>query len=67
MTRHPAAASAVLVGIRHVTPEGAALAVASRAQRELARFLPWLQAAQWTGVGRQTVWGKGHIVVTVLK
>jgi CRISPR/Cas system endoribonuclease Cas6 (RAMP superfamily) len=22
-------------------------------------FLPWLQAARWTGVGRQTVWGKG--------
>lgn len=22
---------------------------------------PWLLAAQWTGVGRQTVWGKGQI------
>jgi hypothetical protein len=22
---------------------------------------PWLLAAQWTGVGRQTTWGKGHI------
>jgi hypothetical protein len=26
--------------------------------------MPWLRAARWTGVGRQTVWGKGefHIV-----
>lgn len=24
-------------------------------------LLPWLRAAEWTGVGRQTVWGKGHI------
>ena len=24
-------------------------------------FLPWLRAARWTGVGRQTVWGKGSI------
>ena len=29
----------------------------------LAEFWPWLQAAQWTGVGRQTVWGKGHIKI----
>ena len=27
----------------------------------LAEFLPWLRAAQFTGVGRQTVWGKGEI------
>ncbi|OYW09826.1 MAG: hypothetical protein B7X34_05915 [Acidobacteriia bacterium 12-62-4] len=27
---------------------------------------PYLIAAQWTGVGRQTVWGKGEIRVTVL-
>ena len=27
-------------------------------------FLPILRAAQWTGVGRQTVWGKGAIKVT---
>jgi hypothetical protein len=25
----------------------------------LTEFLPYLQAARWTGVGRQTVWGKG--------
>lgn len=28
---------------------------------DLAEFLPYLQAAKWTGVGRQTVWGKGEI------
>ncbi len=27
----------------------------------LSEFIPWLQAASWTGVGRQTVWGKGVI------
>lgn|SRR5271165_144740 len=27
----------------------------------LAEFLPWLRAGYWTGVGRQTVWGKGVI------
>jgi len=30
-------------------------------QGPLAEFLPWLEAARWTGVGRQTVWGKGEI------
>jgi hypothetical protein len=29
----------------------------------LAEFLPWLRAAQFTGVGRQTVWGKGEVQV----
>jgi hypothetical protein len=28
---------------------------------DLAEFLPWLEAARWTGVGRQSVWGKGEI------
>ena len=28
---------------------------------ELGEFLPYLGAGQWTGVGRQTVWGKGEI------
>jgi hypothetical protein len=32
----------------------------------LGEFLPYLQAARWTGVGRQTVWGKGAIETTVL-
>jgi hypothetical protein len=27
----------------------------------LAEFLPYLEAAWWTGVGRQAVWGKGEI------
>jgi hypothetical protein len=31
---------------------------------ELAEFLPYLEAARWTGVGRQAVWGKGEIAVT---
>jgi hypothetical protein len=32
---------------------------------DLAEFLPYLKAAEWTGVGRQTVWGKGEIAVEV--
>ena len=28
---------------------------------ELAEFAPWLRVARWTGVGRQTVWGKGDV------
>jgi hypothetical protein len=28
---------------------------------DLAEFLPYLRAAGWAGVGRQTVWGKGVI------
>ncbi len=37
-----------------------------RANRDyggLAEFLPWLRAARWVGVGRQTVWGKGDVRV----
>jgi hypothetical protein len=30
---------------------------------DLTEFLPWLRAARWTGVGRQTVWGKGDVRV----
>jgi hypothetical protein len=30
----------------------------------LAAFLPILRAAEWTGVGRHTVWGNGHIVTS---
>jgi CRISPR-associated endoribonuclease Cas6 len=30
---------------------------------ELTEFIPYLQAAKWTGVGRQTSWGKGMICV----
>jgi len=28
---------------------------------KLEEFVPFLEAAQWTGVGRHTVWGKGEI------
>lgn len=28
---------------------------------ELGEFVPYLRAARWTGVGRQTVWGKGEM------
>lgn len=28
---------------------------------EVGEFLPYLRAAEYTGVGRQTVWGKGQI------
>jgi CRISPR/Cas system endoribonuclease Cas6 (RAMP superfamily) len=30
---------------------------------DLDEFVPLLQAAHWTGIGRQTVWGKGVIEV----
>jgi hypothetical protein len=30
-------------------------------QGPLAPFFPWLRAAYWTGIGRQTVWGKGVV------
>jgi hypothetical protein len=30
-------------------------------QGELTEFRPYLRAARWTGVGRQTVWGKGEL------
>jgi hypothetical protein len=30
-------------------------------QGDLTEFVPFLQAARWTGVGRQTVWGKGAL------
>ena len=34
---------------------------------ELAEFVPYLRAAAWTGVGRQTVWGNGVIEVHPVK
>lgn len=33
---------------------------------DLAEFLPYLQAASWTGVGRHCAWGNGHITTEVL-
>jgi hypothetical protein len=32
-------------------------------QGDLAEFLPYLRAAKWTGVGRQTAWGKGELAL----
>ncbi|MDQ6759080.1 MAG: CRISPR system precrRNA processing endoribonuclease RAMP protein Cas6 [Acidobacteriota bacterium] len=34
-------------------------------QGDIAEFVPYLQLARWTGVGRQTVWGKGEIRVVL--
>ena len=31
---------------------------------DLTEFVPYLCAAKWTGIGRQTVWGKGEIEVS---
>jgi hypothetical protein len=33
---------------------------------DLGEFLPYLEAAAWTGVGRQTVWGKGEIAILAI-
>jgi hypothetical protein len=33
---------------------------------DLAELLPFLLAARWTGVGRQSVWGKGEFAVELL-
>lgn len=30
---------------------------------DLTEFMPYLRAAEWTGVGRQTTWGKGAIAI----
>jgi CRISPR-associated endoribonuclease Cas6 len=35
-------------------------------QGDLAEFMPYLRVARWTGVGRQTVWGKGEIAAESL-
>jgi len=32
-------------------------------QGDLTEFVPYLRAAQWTGVGRQTAWGKGEFTL----
>ncbi len=33
---------------------------------EISEFLPYLEIGRWTGVGRQTVWGKGEIAYETL-
>ena len=45
-------------GQRH--PLGGFIGIADY-EGDLAEFVPYLEAARWTGVGRQTVWGKGEI------
>ena len=35
-------------------------------QGDLAEFLPYLEAASWTGIGRHSTWGNGHIITTIL-
>jgi hypothetical protein len=34
---------------------------------QMGEFMPYLRAAKWVGIGRQTVWGKGVIEVRVLE
>ena len=31
---------------------------------QLAEFVPWLEAAEWAGVGRLTVWGNGRLKIS---
>ena len=33
---------------------------------DLSEFLPYLEAAQWTGVGRHCVWGNGELRVDTI-
>jgi CRISPR-associated endoribonuclease Cas6 len=33
---------------------------------DLAEFLPYLEAASWTGIGRHCTWGNGHINTSIL-
>jgi hypothetical protein len=32
---------------------------------DLTEFVPWLEAAFWTGVGRLTVWGNGMMRIAI--
>jgi hypothetical protein len=36
-------------------------------QGDLTEFVPYLHAAQWTGVGRQTAWGKGELTLYTVR
>ena len=51
---------------RQTHPLGGFVGVAEYAG-ELAVFMPFLLAAQFAGVGRQTTWGKGEIAVLTLE
>jgi CRISPR-associated endoribonuclease Cas6 len=42
-------------------PIGGFVGEAEYEGENLAEFIPFLRAAEWTGIGRQTVWGKGQI------
>ena len=33
---------------------------------DLTEFLPYLEIARWTGVGRQTVWGNGQLAYEII-
>ena len=35
-------------------------------QGQISEFLPFLEAAYWTGIGRQTVWGKGTVETVIV-
>jgi CRISPR/Cas system endoribonuclease Cas6 (RAMP superfamily) len=52
--------SAERVGKRH---ELGGFTGVAEYEGHLAEFLPYLEIARYTGVGRQTVWGKGEISV----
>ena len=34
---------------------------------DLTEFVPYLDAAHWTGVGRQTAWGKGELTLYTVR
>jgi hypothetical protein len=42
-------------------PIGGFVGEAEYEGENLAEFIPFLRASEWTGIGRQTVWGKGQI------
>jgi hypothetical protein len=46
----------------HIHPLGGFIGFAEY-EGDLDNLAPYLQASQWTGVGRQTVWGKGETAV----
>ena len=46
-------------------PIGGSIGIAEY-EGDLSEFLPYLEIGRWTGVGRQTVWGKGEFTVEQL-
>jgi hypothetical protein len=50
-------------GQRH--PLGGLIGIAEY-EGDVGEFIPYLEIARWTGVGRQTVWGKGEIACETL-